>query len=567
MHPMCPALQEEEYRMRLSRVLGTAALALGMLAGCGGDSDSDGMQAGGEPRTAGEGPGTDGGGGAEDASSMGDVDAATSFDGGPAESSCDASSCAAPQEPDAATTEPGDAATGGDGTVGDAEPLADAEPTAVDAAPDAACPDDTVTSRDGQSCEPSLWLQPASMPETGGAGDVAFVRVGLDDVGQAMLVYRPMGATGELLARWNNGDESWGAPETITAGRSMTIPAALTFNQGSPSVLWQWGNPDNTSWDVRSNTRTGAASWEADQVVVADETVDGRMKLVGADDGYLLAVWEGNATIWASQREPAGAWGAPERVDDGGVLTPAPARPRRFDVGLDAAGNAIVVWTRRRNNVPEVDARHLTRGVGWGPVVPLGNAGEIYEPEPVLAVNAAGDAIAAWDSTYDGSGTGILEPRGIHVARYASQTGAWSPRELVSADEELRLEGEACVGIDADGNAIVAWMEGDPSDRRVIARRWSPSTWSPPEVVNLSNAHAGLALAMAPDGSAFAVWEDDIRWWAARFVPGDGWMAPQDVAGAGLDPQLAYDGDVAVMAWLMNVSGLYRHIYTVRTRP
>lgn len=102
--------------------------------------------------------------------------------------------------------------------------------------------------------------------------------------------------------------------------------------------------------------------------------------------------------VFAAFAPAAGAapWGPPEEVSvPGGSASWS-------KVGIDAAGDATAVWTRSDGS--HFYAQAATRPVGgsWGAPVDLSGAVGAAE-SPMLAVNAAGDVVAAWKQRSGGS--------------------------------------------------------------------------------------------------------------------------------------------------------------------
>ena len=114
--------------------------------------------------------------------------------------------------------------------------------------------------------------------------------------------------------------------------------------------------------------------------------------------GDAVAVWtrfDGAHTIvQAAVRQAGGSW-VPS-----GNLSVAGRDAEEPDVGIDAAGNAIAVWRRHDGSKYIVQSATRPAGGAWQGPVDLSAAGETAK-EPELAVDAAGDAVAIW-TRFDG---------------------------------------------------------------------------------------------------------------------------------------------------------------------
>lgn len=90
-------------------------------------------------------------------------------------------------------------------------------------------------------------------------------------------------------------------------------------------------------------------------------------------------------------------------------------------------------------------------GVNWDPAQDLFNVAGQTATLPAIAVNDNGQAIAAWINTTSGSTPTVQ-------ARYRSTTGIWGT--MVNLSTGTVTLNTPAVGIDSDGNAVVAWSQG-----------------------------------------------------------------------------------------------------------
>ena len=218
-------------------------------------------------------------------------------------------------------------------------------------------------------------------------------------------------------------------------------------------------------------------------------------------------------------------------------------------LGVDAAGNATVVWTRYdgAHNIIETTTRD-SAGV-WSPVQPLSQMGQdaIY---PSVAVDPAGTATALWarfDSTR-------------YIAQSSTRTapgGLWSAP--VNLSHTLLSVSNTHVATSASGRVVATWSaEPDGAPSRVQAAIRAPgAAWGPG--VDLSDTTADAIqprLVVAADGAATVVW----NWFNGAVNIVQGASAPvgaafgaavtlsSDAARDAFQPRLAVDshGDVAV---------------------
>jgi hypothetical protein len=248
--------------------------------------------------------------------------------------------------------------------------------------------------------------------------------------------------------------------------------------------------------------------------------------------GDAVAIWPrdiGSNTVLETLERPAGGeWSAPEVLSELGE-----EHPTDCHIGLDAAGNAVAVWSVDLGGAIRTAVRPA--GGDW-------SAPEDLSVEngraPQLAMNAAGDAVAVW-SGFDGVDDEVtwaaMRPAG----------GDWSaPEQLPVADETDGFFPK--VVIDEAGTAIATWERLDLSyDVVEAAVRTSGGDWSAPDELS-TPAENGLSprIAMNAAGSAVAAWSSvgGGLHSAVRPALGD-WSAPQEISAIGVEPELAIDSN------------------------
>jgi hypothetical protein len=167
-------------------------------------------------------------------------------------------------------------------------------------------------------------------------------------------------------------------------------------------------------------------------------------------------------------------------------------------VGIDAAGDATAVWTR--SDGLHLFAQSATRPLGgsWSPVVDL--SGALGDAEsPTLAVNAAGDVVAAWKER--GAGSEAIE------TNYRPAGGGWEGPVVVEFGSAV-VETPA-VAIDEAGDAVVIWRQGVGGNHVIFATSMpAGGSWAPPVAISSSALNAEAPdVAMSASGTATAVWQ------------------------------------------------------------
>ena len=153
-----------------------------------------------------------------------------------------------------------------------------------------------------------------------------------------------------------------------------------------------------------------------------------------------------------------------------GSVAPAVASGEAGAVDLDAAGNAVAVWTQATGGEPQVVASSRPAGGSWGVPCPLSVRAAAMHPQVVLGGD--GRATAVWFRA-TGPGTYALQ------SSTRSPGGAWtSPVDLPG---DTSAAAEAALVVRPGASMVVAWP-------RTVGGLWSLSasmrtatgSWSTP---------------------------------------------------------------------------------------
>jgi len=197
----------------------------------------------------------------------------------------------------------------------------------------------------------------------------------VDDNTGSIRVYNPqiaIGGNGEFVIIWQD-TRNGGYPDIYaqrfdssrnplggnqkvnddTASASHSFPAVALDPVGNAYVVWEdfrrYGALDDVYFDYSS---TGSSNWGGDQM---------------AND-YWGTVWGGTS------------------------------------IGVDASEHVVVVWREARVNGLILSDISQDKGASWGADVSVNDAGEtVNQSAPTLAVNAQGDAYAAWVDNRNGN--------------------------------------------------------------------------------------------------------------------------------------------------------------------
>jgi hypothetical protein len=261
----------------------------------------------------------------------------------------------------------------------------------------------------------------------------------------------------------------------------------------------------------------------------------------------------------------AGAtWSAAIRVNDDTGLT----QQHRPSVAVGTDGDAYLVWDDYRStDHPDIYFSRLeTAGSEWSANEKVNDdATSQIHAFPDIAMDGSDNAFAVWQD-YRPVGNKSAEAN-IYFARRTAATGSWGTNVRVNDDFKgpQNAQREPSIAADAAGNAVAVWV-----DRR--NGRWDiygaqiatgASNWQTNTRVSaaVDSRKFDPDVAVAPDGTAYAVWEDDrsgsFDIYYATLAPGSsGWSTDarlSDDPGAAdqYSAQIAIDGAGNVhVAWI-----------------
>ena len=357
--------------------------------------------------------------------------------------------------------------------------------------------------------------------------------------------------------RWNGVAWSGVAPLDIGYGATRSIfPQVAIAENGNAVAVFSSSDINRPDYQLYANVWNGA-SWTG--AVLIDDGVEGNVTnpQVGVDaSGNAVVVFEAPdkdynelQRIYATRWNGA-SWTVPVVIDAGTGRSASGAR-----VGVDASGNAVVVF--QQQVLPSVTCRvyaNYWNGTAWTGAVPIDDraAGEINSYVGPVAVNASGNAVALFTRNDGGAWDRIYANRWNGTA--------WTGAELIASGMDNSYPQ---IAIDASGNAMVVFTKSDGSiggKERVYANYFD-ITAVPPAPMDGKLAwaksaggtgyDAGQDIASLADGSALVTGYFEG---SATFGPGEANETVLTSAG-GYDIFMArYNAD-GTLAWAKSTGG------------
>jgi hypothetical protein len=337
----------------------------------------------------------------------------------------------------------------------------------------------------------------------------------------------------------------WSTPQVLSNGSIALGPELSVAPSGAAIAVWDHeSGPDcaqapaslTCAHIVELSERPSPLGWTSPRES-ARPGIGARPQVALNDAGRAAVIWVHDIgrdrVVQATYRTGAG-----EPFPHASDLSAAVLEVRDHHVGVDAAGNAAVVWAERHDKEFDVAGAIRSAQDGtWGApaVLSTGNA----TAGPSLAVTPAGEAFAIW-----------LEGTSVLVARGDLHQGRWDPPVTLGSD----AGSGAAISVNSAGAAFAVWTLVGASGIEA-AMRPAGGGWRT-EDAHVDNgpsaATAGPDIALAADGTAVAVWvSSGMSRYAVRSPDGT-WSRPLLLSAADpVEPRVAIDprGD-AIATWL-----------------
>jgi hypothetical protein len=227
-------------------------------------------------------------------------------------------------------------------------------------------------------------------------------------------------------------------------------------------------------------------------------------------------------------------------------------RVTKLAIAVNGAGSALLVWT----GLQGLYASSYAPGTGWGSAQTVASGPPLFfdfADSFAVALDEAGRGLLAWSEPSDS----------VLSSTYDPNTLEWSPPVVVGdrGSEGTTLVTSLVMDMDASGNAVLAWawLDITPGTGTLYAARFVQGQgWQAPDPLWSSAVRIPLFVAADEAGGAMAVWVElvaafpETSVYASRYVPGQGWQTADLVSDAGYpdDPVVDVDADGnALVAW------------------
>lgn len=413
---------------------------------------------------------------------------------------------------------------------------------------------------------PAVWEAPSLMAPDPRESDESFSPVGINEAGEAWLVWVQNQDHPRLFARSRPAGENWRPAVEIGSGVEEALHPILTVDPaGNARLFWTewngrsarpyvsryekesgWSTPteirgtsalrniyvdrNGNLLQIRDRTE-GRAGGRLIQVITGEEIkIDlpaAPRKMLGLqfearEDGTIMAAWsqsddtqEGTRyRVWAAQFRPQSGWAAPKIISE---KERDAIEPR---LAVARSGVTTFVWRQFDGEFYAIFASRFEPETGWDPPTRISVATGEEAVYPDLAMNARGNVFVVW-----------VQRR--CVERHCPSSNVWGrPFQAEPGwgkTFKIAEGGDAAqVAVDGDGNALVVGSRATGSlfkKSEIWARRYSMSEgWSDLIQVESNWANTGHpSLSMNSKGEAIVGWEQYSLGrrtiWATQFHP------------------------------------------------
>jgi hypothetical protein len=298
-----------------------------------------------------------------------------------------------------------------------------------------------------------VWQQPVVLARSGTLNDgLDLLGVRGGPAGQVAVIWRrltclPPDNCNPTYLRVRNAKGKWGPREHVPVLGSGRLVDWVFDASGKLVVLVRRAG---VSISVETLVRAASGRWSRPQILdrhLLGGVGQGRLALTNT--GRIVAAWDATADDEFHTSLVRAATTKPGSSRFGAVVTLASETPTVYVVSpvLSAGGStAVVAWIQSglQQIYSSVHARRLRADGTWEPAQTLSG---MWTGPPTLAVDAHGNAFAAWIGTnnYDGSTM-------IFAAALPSSSGVWEQSRVFSVDGFGNGFGLAALG---DGRALL----------------------------------------------------------------------------------------------------------------
>lgn len=286
---------------------------------------------------------------------------------------------------------------------------------------------------------------PSTLLETDDAGDALAPVIGMDSAGNAIVAWHQTDGTG-IRSIWVNrfdaASGAWQGAAQVDGTTALTEDPRVAVEPGGNAVLL-WLQENGSDTELMSSRYAAATGTWGTPIPVENLDGDATQPVVAINaSGKAVVGWRqleaaGPINYYAAVSDAAGTWNLPAPLE-----TSAVTNSSTFDVAIDNAGNATVVWYRTGTLHTW---RYTTAGNAWTEI----STDTIFTLMGDLAMDDAGNIHGIWRIADD-----------FVARRLPAGATAWDAPVLLETDTGT-FGTRAAIAVTPDGKGIAVWEQRD----------------------------------------------------------------------------------------------------------
>ena len=240
-------------------------------------------------------------------------------------------------------------------------------------------------------------------PATEGSDDV---QIALDGAGNAIAVWsqRVGNSSSVWSSRYAVAASAWGAPKLLVTDDALAATSPQIAIDAAGNAWAAWSQVVGTRTHIVANRYSAETGLWAGAAPLEAGPGDATSQKIAMDDkGNALAVWaqpEGaRYDVWSSRYTAGTGWGTAVLIETDNAGTVGSPK-----VAFDTGGNALAVWMQSDGTRFNIWSSRYTAGTGWGAAAAIDTRETSDANNPQIAIDAAGNALAVWSRWRDTTG-------------------------------------------------------------------------------------------------------------------------------------------------------------------
>ncbi|MFN7133755.1 MAG: Ig-like domain-containing protein, partial [Myxococcales bacterium] len=318
--------------------------------------------------------------------------------------------------------------------------------------------------------------------------------------GHGMAVWSQTdGPRNNIYAATWSATAGWGTPTLIEshAGDGYT---PRVFVDGAGNAVAGWSVYEGSTVSIWANRYTAGGGWGTAQQLETLSYGNSISGVFGDDAGNAMALWVNSGKVTVARFAPSSGWAAPQVINAGET-----AFVDRAWGTMSNDGTAIVMYDPRSNLSNDLHVRRFTPAGGWSGPLLVPSATGLDCRNPSLGMDDAGNALVMWTQV----DTGL---RNLYWRRYSS--GSWTAPAKLAEDVS---SASVAVAADGTAHAAVSHYQGTEYRISTFRFRPASGWSAPSVLETLPWASGISRLVVGRDGTAALVWmRGHQNWWEEK---------------------------------------------------